>query len=264
MRGQIVECCKKGGITAVEVAELLHAKRRILFSTTPATSSQASSFRNAIVCQYAWIREAITHRKASRLIFTQSDIFPFKTQTWEGWMGGSLFSYRPQHRISEDGQRRLDYAWEGLCGFDLQRWTPKMLEAMSFEAGFFKGVFGDTGAGTWLLVAALPAEVRREWRELDSRSWCPAKQPSLPPWLQRFLALDPRGQGLTGPAYGELFDDWCFHLRGGSDYEKADAAMLQLRFALFQAFLYEEMSAPRESSGQTDASTQTSHQALDA
>lgn len=264
IRIQLVEAAKNAAISAIEVAPILHTRRQILFPRTAVTASHASSFRNAGVCQYAWIREAITHRKAGRLIFTQSDIFPFRSQTWAAWMGGALFSYRPQHRISEDGQRRLDYAWEGLCGFDLERWTPKMLEAISFEAGFFKGVFGDTGAGTWLLLAALPAAAKREWYELDSRSWSPAEVSALPSWLQRFLALDPRGEGPSGPAYGELFDNWCFHLRGGSDYEKADKAMLQLRFALFQAFLYEEMIYSRGPSDPTDANTQSSHQALDA
>jgi hypothetical protein len=124
----------------------------------------------------------------------------------------------------------------------LAKWSEKMIAAMSFEAGSFRGIFGDTGAGSWLLLSALPAELKRGWSERDSGSWTPAAA-ALPPWLQRFLAVDPRGKGTDAPAYGELFDDWCFHLRGGSDYEKADARMLQLRFALFQAFLYEALRA---------------------
>ncbi len=255
---ELVERCRAAGIRSVVVPPELHTRREILFPATPIRRTHASSFRNAISCQYAWLREtSAEHKRTGRLIFTQSDIFPFKVMKWDAWMAGGAISYRPQHRVSEDGLRRLDYAWEGLCGFDLTRWTSKMIAAMSFEAGRFRGIFGDTGAGSWLLLSALPAELKRGWLERDSGSWTPAEA-ALPPWLQRFLTIDPRGQGAAGPAYGELFDDWCFHLRGGSDYEKADARMLQLRFALFQAFLYEEL---RGSSDQTGAKTQTCHRA---
>ncbi len=124
---------------------------------------------------------------------------------------------------------------------------------MSFEAGSHRGIhkadssistqliFGDTGAGSSLLLRAIPAHLKRGWAERSSGKWTheDADLPPFPDWLQRFLRLDPRGAGGGYPSYGEILDDWCFHLRGGSDYEKADAAMLQLRFTLFQAFVYE-------------------------
>ena len=271
-RFKLWKTCKENGINCEIVPQELHGKRELLFPKTLVHSSEHPSFRNGIVCQYAWKQLAMGKRGSDKLIFTQSDVYPFKKKTWKEWMGSSIFSFRPQFRMGEGASegKRMDYAWEGLCGFDLAMWTSAMLENMNFDAGFFKErIFGDTGAGTWLILAALPPQLKRGWKELDSGHWTPsdAGLPSFPAWIRRFLALDPRGKGLEGPCYGELFDDWCFHLRAGSNWDKAHSEMLQLRFSLFQAFLYEALQSGdpfRLSSDQRDASTQTTHQALDA
>lgn len=250
---QIWKLCQEANIQCVLVPEQFHQKRALLFPQTKYYSSSAPSFRNAVVCQYAWMKE--TSGGTRHLIFTQSDIFPFREQTCDAFMGGDrIFSYRHQHRVSDDGEAILEYAWEGLCGFDLSKWSPTMIAAMSFEAGFCVGVnkdsssllppkfiFGDTGAGSSLVLRAIPAHLKREWTEHGSGRWSHTDDdlPPLPDWLQRFIRLDPRGAGAGLPSYSEIFDDWCFHLRGGSDYEKADTSMLQLRFSLFQAFVYE-------------------------
>jgi hypothetical protein len=223
------------------------------------------------MCQYAWVREsAPSTRTSNRLIFTDSDIFPFREQTWEQWMGErGIFAYLLQQRFSKDSTHVLRYAWNGLCGFDLTKWTPTMCGAMSFETGYFLGapcaardsdtasqplpplplpqghklIYGDTGAASHMIVKAIPSEYAHQMTQHSSQGWT-LSTPGLPPfpgWLQRFLALDPRGRGSSDedPCYGEILDDWCYHLRGGSNYERADEGMLQLRFALLQAFLYE-------------------------
>lgn len=265
--------CERAGIKYVLVPESLHQNRRRLFPHTKVPKSKVASYRDAAVCQYAWMRHAQpADRRTHRLIYTHSDIFPFRVQTWEQWMGGagSLLSYLPQKRVSKDESHVLRYAWNGLCGFDLRKWTPNMCKAMNFETGYFLGVpcvapaaaaaappapsqliYGDTGAGSYMIVKAIPSEYARQWKQHSSQKWT-RSTPGLPPfpeWLQRFLALDPRGTGSSeaDPCYGELLDDWCYHLRGGSNYEGAEGAMLQLRFALIQAFLYEASRSSTQS-----------------
>lgn len=252
-RAALVATCRRYGILFRIVPQRLHLNRHEVFPETRQRISQTASGRAAVVCQLAWLLEVVNKPERERVVFTQSDVIPFREVQWSQKVPRAGLYYKAQERSA--GGRTIDYAWDGLIAFDLTYWPPKLREIVSFDDGSHAGVFLDVGGGTWKLLRVLPPAKRRAWTALQSEQWSLEDAPTLPMWLRDFCAQDPRVQ--DGRQYGELLDDWAFHLRTVSNWDRYQKEGTPDRFSLF-------IECFKGSLDLIDASTQTSHRASGA
>lgn len=239
MLTKLISTCEECDIIYEIVDPFFHKCRsRIFPKACYREVDETPSARDALACQVAWIDHVVKDCKYKRIVLVQSDIFPYRQRVWSDLMGSSEIYYKPQVR-----EGALYYAWEGLCCFDVGSWPLAKREMVSFEYGFMNGVFGDTGAGTWEILAALPEEAKRPWSGLDSLQWNNrVALPELPYWVVEHLKMDPRNK--TDPDgviwyYSEIQDGWCFHLRAGGNWDGAGKDIHEKRYGNFMRLLKE-------------------------
>lgn len=234
VKSQLIETCKNNSIEYVIVPQELHNTRNLVFNQCQRMSDQTPSGRDALVCQYAWIVEVII-KKTSRIVLVQSDIFPYKCISWNSITRGAEFYYRPQER-TKDGLH-IDYAWEGLCLFDIKTWTDVLKMSIDFQHEWQKGVFTDTGGGLWKILEALPESKKYGWKPLTSLEWSTNNMmPNLPFWIEEHLRIDPRNKvdnDGTVWYYSEIFDESFFHLRAGGNWDNAGKEIHDVRYSNF-------------------------------
>jgi len=226
----LIEKCKKNNIEYVLVPIEAHSARVKVFPGTDKKVDTSSSARNSISCQLAWNQEVINKPYLTRFIFVQQDVFPFKKQTWESLMSNKQIYYRPQKRTADE--KTIDYAWEGLCAFDVASWDNHCKHLVSFEMGFHNNIYTDTGGGLWVILKIMHENLHKKYSSHDSKCWNKDTVGiKIPDWIQKFCNEDPRNENKQ--YYGEILDDWCFHLRGGSHYDKPQIADVVKRYSLF-------------------------------
>lgn len=256
-RTELVAACRRLGIQYRLVPQRLHIHRGEVFPVTRYPVSLSASGRAALVCQLAWLLECQERTERTRVIFTQSDVVPFRAVHWEDLVPRGGIYYKSQSRERTIGGGSVEYAWDGLLALDMTYWPKKLRELVSFDYGANNGAFLDVGGGTWKLLRILPPAQKRAWTALESERWNLTEAGreagrELPQWLRRFCEQDPRST--PEKQYGEVLDGWAFHLRTVSNW---DGYKGPDRFTLF-------VGAFRESLDLTDANTQMSHQASDA
>jgi len=231
----LIEKCKENKIEYVEIPIELHFARAKIFPGTEKKVDISSSARNSISCQLAWKQQVIEKPYLTRFIFVQQDVFPFKKQTWESLMMNKQIYYRPQNRATDKGS--VDYAWEGLCAFDVASWNTQLKHLVSFEMGYHNNVYTDTGGGLWVILKILDENLQKRYSSHDSKSWN-KNTPGIkiPDWIRNFCEADPRNENKQ--YYGEILDDWCFHLRGGSHYDRPQIIDVIKRYSLFFSSIY--------------------------
>lgn len=231
----LIEKCKKHNIEYVEVPPELHSTRGNIFPGTDKKIDLSSSARNSILCQLAWKQQVVDKPYLTRFIFVQQDVFPFKRQTWESLMTNKQIYYRPQNRTSAKGS--VDYAWEGLCAFDVASWNTQLKHLVSFEMGYHNHVYTDTGGGLWVILKLLDETLQRKYSSHDSKHWNKdTPDIKIPHWIRDFCDKDPRNE--NNQYYGEILGDWCFHLRGGSHYDRPQLVDVIKRYSLFFSNIY--------------------------
>ena len=238
VKAQLIQVSKDNSIEYVTVPQELHEQRNRVFNNCQHMSEQNPSGRDALVCQYAWNKEVI-NGVATRVVLVQSDIFPYKTFTWDSITRGAEFYYKPQDRTNDSV--RIDYAWEGLCLFNVESWSSKLKECVDFQHGFQKGVYTDTGGGLWKLLEALPKSNKFGWVGHNSLQWCTNDTaPLLPFWIMEHLRIDPRNKVDTDGTvwyYSEIQDERCFHLRAGGNWDEAGKQVHDTRYSNFVRLL---------------------------
>jgi hypothetical protein len=234
MREQLVQVCEEHSIEYRIVDQWLHRMRSTLFPVCYSFQDKCPSARNAVVCQLAWNEQS---QQNTRLVFVQSDIFPYQKRPWKSILGDATFYYKPQQRDS------LSYAWEGLCLFDTKDWSQERKALVNFEYGAFRGGFGDTGAGLCDLLDALPEIEKKGWSGLNSGAWSfEIERPNLPFWIVEHLNSDPRNtKDESGKIlfFSEIQDDWCFHLRAGGNWDEVGREVHEARYGKFLKLLRE-------------------------
>ena len=238
MKHQLVDVCVKNTIEFLIVPQELHEHRSQVFWHGCIDSDQGPSGRNALVCQYAWNKEVLKG-KAERLVLVQSDIFPYRKFNWNDMMMGRDFYYKPQTRTN--GNLRVDYAWEGLCLFDVSSWSADLKSLVDFECGMQKGVHTDTGGGLWKILEVLPEHKKVGWTGQNSLQWTSNDTcPELPYWIMEHLRTDPRNtvnSDGTITYYSEIQDNKCFHLRAGGNWDNAGKEIHDTRYSNFLKLL---------------------------
>ena len=230
MRTILIEKCKENKIEYAEVPLEAHSTRERVFPGTDKKADISSSARNSIVCQLAWNQEVINKPYLTRFIFVQQDVFPFKKHTWESLLSNKQLYYRPQNRTNAKGS--VDYAWEGLCAFDVGSWDTRCKQLVSFEMGFHNHVYTDTGGGLWVILKIIDQKLQKAYISHNSKSWNKLSvDTKIPEWILSFCEEDPRNE--NGHYYGELLGSWCFHLRAGSHYDSPQIADVVKRYSLF-------------------------------
>ena len=234
IKHQLVQACIDNSIEYVIIPQEFHVQRSRVFRNCQIASDNTPSGRNALVCQYAWNREVLDGN-SKRIIFVQSDIFPYKLLGWNSMTRGSEFYYKPQERVS-DG-KRIDYAWEGLCMFDISQWTLDKKLLVNFEYGFQKGVYTDTGGGLWSILESLDNDKKFGWSGQNSLQWSDNDEyiPDLPFWIMEHLRSDPRNkvENNTTWYYSEIQDNRCFHLRAGGNWDSIGKEIHDTRYNNF-------------------------------
>lgn len=240
MKDQLTQACINSLIEYHIVPQELHEQRNKVFSNCQLNVDQTPSGRDALVCQFAWNNEVI-NRKAERIVLVQSDIFPYKQFTWQSITRGVEFYYKPQRR--ENNGLYLDYAWEGLCMFDLRTWSDELKEIIDFQHGLQKNVYTDTGGGLWKILEVLPESKKFGWTGQNSLQWnSNDTMPLLPYWIMEHLRLDPRNNIDAGGViwyYSEIQDNQCFHLRAGGNWDNAGKEIHDTRYSNFIRLLNE-------------------------
>jgi hypothetical protein len=218
MRSRLVMACKQYDIQYKLVPQRLHMSRGEVFPGTRYSVSQAASGRAALVCQLAWLLECQDKLDRERVLFTQSDIIPFRAVSWKEMVPRGGLYYKLQQRERVVGSGSVEYAWDGLLGFDMTYWPPKLREVIHFEYGMNSGAFLDVGGGTWKILRILPPTKKKAWGALESGRWSlDVDGGALPPWLHTFCAQDPRST--EEAQFGEVLDDWAFHIRTVSNWD---------------------------------------------
>lgn len=240
---QLIDACVSNGIEYVVVPQEYHMNRRIVFGDNCRfEADQNPSGRDALVCQYAWNKE-VMEGGVNQYLLVQSDIFPYRKFTWSEFTHGSDFSYRKQTR--NNGFLKVDYAWEGLCAFDVRSWPYDLKKLVDFEYGLQKAVYTDTGGGLWKLIYTLGDSAKYGWNGLDSLQWTSKDlPPELPYWVAEHLRNDPRNSvDVNGVIsyYSEIQDDRCFHLRAGGNWDKVGKEIHDKRYSDFLKLLKEAM-----------------------
>jgi hypothetical protein len=234
MKEQLIKACVDSSIEYLLVPQEYHMQRHKVFETCNASVDNCPSARDALVCQYIWNREVL-NGSVNRLVLVQSDIFPYRTFTWNSILRGADFYYRPQVR-SVNGES-LHYAWEGLCFFDTSRWPDARKDIVDFEYGFQKGIFTDTGGGLWRVLEVLKPEQKRPFLDLHSGRWSISDAPTdLPFWITEHIINDPRNtikEDGTTLFYSEIFDNSFFHLRAGGNWDNAGKEIHDVRYSRF-------------------------------
>jgi hypothetical protein len=239
----LIKVCQDNSIEYVVVPQYYHENRRLVFGDNcKFESDQNPSGRDALVCQYAWNKEVV-EGDCKRFVLVQSDIFPYRRFTWRDFRHGAEFYYKNQ--VRKNGFLTLEYAWEGLCAFDMESWSNLMKTTVDFEYGLQKAVYTDTGGGLWKLMEALDKDKKYSWSGLDSLQWSSKHEaPSLPFWVTEHLRTDPRNRvesDGTISYYSEIQDDRCFHLRAGGNWDNAGKEIHDKRYANFLKLLKEAM-----------------------
>lgn len=242
VKAQLIQVCRDSSIEYICVPQELHEQRNLVFNNCQNNSEQTPSGRNALVCQYAWNKEVL-HGAAIRVVLVQSDIFPYRKFTWNSMTRGAEFYFKPQERVN--GNMRIDYAWEGLCLFDVESWPSILKECVDFQHGFQKGVYTDTGGGLWRLLEALPDSKKFGWTGQNSLQWNYNDiKPELPFWIMEHLRIDPRNKVENDGTiwyYSEIQDDRCFHLRAGGNWDNAGKEIHDTRYSNFTLLLTDAM-----------------------
>uniref|UniRef100_A0A6C0K346 Uncharacterized protein n=1 Tax=viral metagenome TaxID=1070528 RepID=A0A6C0K346_9ZZZZ len=239
VREQLVKVCIDNDIDYVIVPQNYHMMRRSVFGDNCIfEADQNPSGRDSLVCQYAWNKEVL-EGGCERIILVQSDIFPYRRMSWSDFTHGSQFYFKMQTR--KNGFLKLDYAWEGLCAFDMGTWSDHMKRLVDFEYGLQKAVYTDTGGGLWKIMEALTDDKKYNWTGLDSLQWSSQDSvPELPFWVTEHLRKDPRNSveaDGTISYYSEIQDDRCFHLRAGGNWDNAGKEVHDKRYSNFLKLL---------------------------
>jgi len=237
MKAQLVQVCVDNSIEYCIVPQALHEHRDKVFTNCQLMVDQTPSGRNALVCQFAWNNECMN----GKIVLVQSDIFPYRQFTWQSLTRGVEFYYKPQQR--ETNGISLDYAWEGLCLFDVTTWSCELKELVDFQHGFQRGVYTDTGGGLWKLLEALPESNKFGWTGHNSLQWNSKQEaPLLPYWIAEHLRIDPRNKiddDGTVWYYSEIQDNCCFHLRAGGNWDNAGKEIHDTRYSNFVRLMTE-------------------------
>ena len=242
IKDQLIQVCNDNSIEYVVVPQEYHRQRSRVFSNCQLESDQNPSGRNAVVCQYAWNIEVL-EGGAQRLALIQSDIFPYRRFTWSSISRSTDFYYKPQ--VRSDNGKRLNYAWEGLCLFNMGTWSNEIKRLVDFQHGTFKGVYTDTGGGLYKILEVLPDYRRFGWGGQDSLQWSSdTMSADVPYWIRQHLDTDPRNQTRNGVItyFSELQDDRCFHLRAGGNWDNVGKQIHDERYSRFVSLLNEAIN----------------------
>lgn len=236
LRQKIIDECRRLQIEYYEVPPDLHLNRRAVIPQTviPSDDTTASA-RDCVVTHYAWIKHML-EEGVERYVMTQPDIFPYKRVSWNQITGGRAFFYKPQDRSG------LQYAWNGLCCINRNKWSEVLLRMINFDWGFHNGIFTDSGGGTWRLVQMLDEDEKLEWSGLNSLHWgSHSKVPEFPYWVVEHLKSDPRNEMRDGKEYyySEIQHDWCIHLRAGCNWDGVGGDVHAKRYSNFRRLLQE-------------------------
>jgi hypothetical protein len=103
--------------------------------------------------------------------------------------------------------------------------------------GFHNNVYTDTGGGLWVILKIIDQHLHTQYVSHDSKGWNKDTHDlKIPAWILDFCEKDPRNE--NNQYYGELLGGWCFHLRGGSHYDRPEIIDVIKRYSLFFSSLY--------------------------
>jgi len=242
MKQQLIQICIENSIEYIIVPQEYHVQRGKVFLSCTVQSDISPSASDALVCQYMW-NQQVLEKGVTRFLIVQTDLFPYRTFTWDSITRGAEFCYRPQQRT--DGIT-LHYAWNGLCVFDMRRWPDAKKQIVNFDYGFHKGVFADAGAGTYYILDHLDPEQKFEFKELNSHRWSSKDAPiNLPDWITEHLNTDVRNkisEDGTVLYYSEIFDNAFFHLRAGCNWDNVGRDLHDARYSRFISLISHAMN----------------------
>jgi len=258
IRQRQIDICRANNINFVEVPPNLHEEpqRRQLFQEgmeadmiydiSYRNTTMDPSSRTGTANQFGWRTfHQFLKPHYQYLVMIQSDVFPFApfsvVEMLSGPEGPHSLLYKNQYRVSDDGKREINYAWDGFLMFNFGNDSlaegPIPWNEWNFENGIQNGIFTDTGGGTWTILPKI--QKKKDIDAKNSLQWT-FQDPivaTLPSPVREFLQNDIRNEGEK--IFSEIKHHFFIHLRGGGNWEfiKNPGEGLVIQEQRFQAFI---------------------------